>query len=214
MGGAEAAPVEDPNAKERLFWDATRKINTVAGYQGYIDTYPDGLFAEDAQAAIEDLQLAPLRAAEAEEDALRLSRDDRREIQRSLTLLEYDPRGIDGIFGPGSRAAITRFQQANGLEATGYVTRGLLDRLTLQAERRNAELEAEAARRKIELERQDRAYWRETGALGDEAGLRAYLERYPDGVFAEIATVRLRPFEDARRAAAAAQDRADWDAAT
>jgi len=151
--------------------------------------------------------------AEAEEDALNLSRDARRQIQRNLTLLDYDPKGIDGIFGRGSRAAITTFQQANGLPATGFVTRGMMDRLSVQADRRNAELEAEAERRRVELERQDRAYWRETGALGDEAGLRAYIERYPDGVFADIAAVRLKPFEDARREAAAVQDRADWDAA-
>lgn len=213
VGGATATPVADPNAQERLFWQATQNIGTVAGFQGYLATYPGGLFVADARTAIEDLELAPVRQAEASEAALELSRNDRREIQRALTLLEYDPRGIDGIFGPGSRAALTRFQQANGLADTGFVTRGLMDRLALQAERRNAELEAEAARRKAELERQDRAYWRSTGALGDEAGLRAYLERYPDGVFAEIATVRLQPFEDARRQAAAVQDRAAWDAA-
>jgi peptidoglycan hydrolase-like protein with peptidoglycan-binding domain len=213
MGGVEAAPIADPNAQERLFWQASQKIGTVAGFQGYLATYPNGLFVEEARKAIEDLELAPVRQAEATEAALNLSRDDRRDIQRALTLLDYEPRGIDGIFGPGSRAALSRFQQANGLTDTGFVTRGLMDRLALQAERRNAELEAEAERRKLELERQDRAYWRATGALGDEAGLRAYLERYPDGVFAEIATVRLKPFEEARRQAAAAQDRAAWDAA-
>ncbi len=213
MGGAPAEIVADPDSAERAFWEATTKINSRAGYQGYLNSYPNGLFKSEAQQAIADIEAAPAREAEAREQALSLSRDDRREIQRALTLLEYDPRGIDGIFGPGSRAALTRFQQANGLEATGFVTRGLMDRLALQAERRNAELEAEAERRKVEIERQDRAYWRETGALGDEAGLRAYLERYPDGVFAEIATVRLAPFEEARRAQAAEQDRADWDAA-
>jgi peptidoglycan hydrolase-like protein with peptidoglycan-binding domain len=205
--------VEDPNSAERAFWTATQGINSAAGYQGYLNTYPDGLFVAEARRAIERIEQEPAQLAEAEEDRLNLSRDARRQIQRSLTLLDYDPKGIDGIFGRGSRAAITKFQQANGLPATGFVTRGLVDRLKVQADRRNAELEAEAERRRVELERQDRAYWQETGALGDEAGLRAYIERYPDGVFAEIAAVRLKPFEDARRDAAAAQDRADWDAA-
>jgi peptidoglycan hydrolase-like protein with peptidoglycan-binding domain len=215
MGGTPAVQVEveDPNSAERAFWTATQGINSAAGYQGYLNTYPDGLFTDEARQAIERIEQEPAKLAEAEEDALNLSRDARRQIQRNLTLLDYDPKGIDGIFGRGSRAAITKFQQANGLPATGFVTRGMMDRLSVQAERRNAELEAEAERRRVELERQDRAYWQETGALGDEAGLRAYIERYPDGVFADIAAVRLKPFEDARREAAAAQDRADWDAA-
>ena len=33
-------------------------------------------------------------------------RDQRRDVQRGLTLLEFDTRGTDGIFGRGSRAAI------------------------------------------------------------------------------------------------------------
>ncbi len=213
MGGTPAVEVEGPDSAERAFWTATQGINTAAGFQGYLNTYPDGLFVEEARRAIERIEQEPVKLAEAEEEALNLSRDARRQIQRSLTLLDYDPKGIDGIFGRGSRAAITKFQQANGLAATGFVTRGLMDRLKVQADRRNAELEAEAERRRVELERQDRAYWQETGALGDEAGLRAYIERYPDGVFADIAAVRLKPFEDARRDAAAVQDRADWDAA-
>ena len=213
IGGSEAVAVVDPDAAEKAFWDATKSINTVFGFQGYLNKYPEGLFADEARREIARIEAEPALRAEADEQALGLSRDARREIQRALTLLEYDPKGIDGIFGPGSRAAITRFQTVNGLEPTGFVTAAMRTQLDAQAERRSAELEAEAERRRIELERQDRAYWRETGALGDEVGLRSYLERYPDGVFAEIATVRLAPFEDARRAAAAEQDRADWDAA-
>lgn len=213
MGGAEAIAVADPDASEKAFWDATRQINTEFGFAGYLNKYPDGLFAQEARDEIARIKAAPALRAEADEQALGLSRDARREIQRSLTLLDYDPKGIDGIFGRGSRAAITKFQSVNGLETTGFVTSAMMTQLSAQAERRSAELEAEAEQRRAEVERQDRAYWQSTGALGDEVGLRSYLERYPDGVFAEIATVRLAPFEDARRAAAAGQDRADWDAA-
>ena len=35
----------------------------------------------------------------------------------------HDPRGVDGIFGPGTRAALSAWQTAEGLEATGYLTR-------------------------------------------------------------------------------------------
>jgi len=36
-------------------------------------------------------------------------------LQMALEVLGFDPNGIDGVFGPGTRTALTNFQQANGL---------------------------------------------------------------------------------------------------
>ncbi|PTX57627.1 putative peptidoglycan binding protein [Litoreibacter ponti] len=209
----QAAPVVDPDASEKSLWRVTQTIGTVEGFRNYLQQHPDGLFADEARARIAEIENEPARRAEAAEDALSLNRARRREIQRALSLLDYDPRGIDGIFGPGSRAAIAKWQSENAAEATGFLTGPQLTLLATQAERRAAELEEQARLRQLEIERADRAYWQATGEQGDEAGLRAYLERYPDGVFAEIAQARLKPFEAARREAAATQDRATWDAA-
>lgn len=211
--GATVLPVTTEAAKEEARWRTTESIGTKEAYENYLSAYPSGQFAAQAREALAEIEAAPQKLAEATEAALDLKRDDRRHVQRNLTLLEFDPRGIDGIFGKGSRAAITQWQRVNGEEATGFLTGPQIARLQAQADKRAAELEAEAAERKLQLERQDRSYWRATGQLGDEAGLRAYLERYPDGLFAEVALARLEPFEAARRAQAAAQDRADWDAA-
>lgn len=41
------------------------------------------------------------------------------EAQQILTSLGFDPQGIDGKLGPNTRAAISKFQAANGLPATG-----------------------------------------------------------------------------------------------
>lgn len=68
--------------------------------------------------------------------------------------------------------------------------------------------------RKADQERQDQAYWDQTGAKGDEAGLRAYVKRYPDGQFADLAGQRLAAIEAAARDQAAARDRGEWDRAT
>ena len=203
----------DPDAEQKAFWKVTQEIGSLDAYEAYAKRHPEGLFFTQAQSEIEWIKAQPLLLAEAGEKALNLSRDRRREIQRGLSLLEYDPKGIDGIFGRGSRAAIQKWQNVNGEEATGFLSLAQIERLQAQADRRSRELEEEARLRKLELERKDRTYWRASGQGGDEPGLRAYLERYPDGVFAEIAIARLQPFEDARRAAAAEQDRADWDAA-
>lgn len=197
---------------ERTLWQSTQEIGTVAAYEAYLRRYPDGPHAAEARRAIAQAN-DPVARARAAEEAMNLTRDQRRQVQRDLSILDIDPKGIDGIFGPGSRRAIATWQAQNGHESTGYLTPDQRTQLAAQAERRAAELEAEAARRQAEQERQDRLYWEQTGAAGDEAGLRAYLKRYPDGLFAELAQERLAVFEERRRAEAQAADRAAWDRA-
>ncbi len=206
-------PSEAERAEEDAAWSRARTAGTIAGYETYLAAWPQGRFAALARSEVERLRADPVVQAEAAETALGLSRDARRTIQRQLSLLGHDPRGIDGLFGPGSRAAITAWQRTQGLRTTGYLDRDQIQRLTAQAERRAAELEAEAAERRAAQEREDRTYWGQTGAAGDEAGLRAYLRRYPDGLFADVATERLAVIEEARREQAATRDRAAWDAA-
>ncbi|WP_343116504.1 peptidoglycan-binding domain-containing protein [Ostreiculturibacter nitratireducens] len=210
---ATEAGEADTTSAERAFWQVTRGMGTVASYEAYLARYPSGLFAPTARAEIARLKAEPARLAEEVENALRLTRDQRREVQRNLSLMGFDPRGIDGIFGRGSRTAITNWQKANGFDATGFLTRDQILQLSAQAGKKAAELEAEAAARRAEEERQDRLYWSQTGAAGDEAGLRAYLKRYPDGLFADLAQDRLDVIEENRRQTSAAQERAAWDRA-
>ncbi|MGL4279746.1 MAG: peptidoglycan-binding domain-containing protein [Albidovulum sp.] len=208
-GGNEALAAE---LAERELWETTRGVDTVKGYESYLRRYPDGLFADAARKAIA-AKNDPAARAKAAEDALALSRDQRRQIQRDLSILDINPRGLDGLFGPGSRTAIATWQKRNDHPATGFITGPQMAALAAQAERRAAELEVEAAKRQADLERQDRLYWEQTGKAGDEAGLRAYLKRYPDGLFAELAQERLKVFDDQRKEEAAAADRAAWDRA-
>lgn len=199
-------PPADP---DQVAWDEARGIGTLEAYQTYLDQFPRGRFARDAQAQVDRLDNTPERI----EARLNLTRDERRAVQRHLALLGFDPRGIDGVFGAGSRGAIGSWQRREGLVATGFLDRDQIHRLAQQAARRAAELEAEARERQAEQERQDRAFWRDTGAGRDEAGLRAYLDRFPDGIFGQIARDRLAEIDAQRRAEAQARDRAAWDAA-
>jgi len=216
LAKATAAPVaETPKMDngELAYWQAAVDIGTVESLLAYVERYPNGGFVAEANKRIGEIRADPERRAREAEEALKLSRDARREIQRNLSLLEFNPRGIDGLFGRGSRAAISDWQSKNGHEATGYITDRQVAQLKLAAQRRAAELAEEARLRRIEEERKDRAYWENTGRAGDEPGLRAYLERYPDGVFAEIAQARLDVFEKARRAETARAEGEAWDAA-
>ncbi len=113
----------------------------------------------------------------------------------------------------GTRAAISAWQGANRFAQTGSLNRDQIFELAQQGARRAAQLEAEARARQAEQERQDRAFWRDTGSGGDEVGLRAYLTRFPDGIFSSVAQDRLNQIEADRRAAAQARDRAAWDIA-
>jgi peptidoglycan hydrolase-like protein with peptidoglycan-binding domain len=208
-----SAPTPDAAEVERAIWEATQAQDSLEAYQGYLARYPVGEFAEDARKMVAEINSEPFRTERKAEEALGLNRDQRRQIQRHLTVLEYNPRGIDGIFGRGTRAAVKAFQQKNGFPQSTYMNPQQIERLALQAERRTAELEAEAERRRLAAERQDRAYWDATGAVGDEAGLRTYLKKYPDGLFSDAASEKLRVIEESMRAQAEARDRAAWDQA-
>ncbi len=200
------APARDGD--DRAFAHAQAQ-GTEDALRRYLEDFPAGAHAEAARAALAALEMTPERV----EEALAFSRDERRAIQRELTLLGFDPRGIDGIFGPATRAALTAWQRHNAHDATGFLTRDQVFQLSAQAARRAAELEAEARERQAEQERRDRAFWRETGAAGDERGLRLYLERFPQGLFAAVARQRLQEIEDERARAEALRDRAAWDTA-
>ena len=139
--------------------------------------------------------------AEQRERDLNLTRDQRRTIQANLTALGYNTRGVDGIFGAGSRGAITAWQQAQSFTATGFLSQGQIDLLAVQADNRRAAEAAEQARAQAEREREDRAFWQATGASGDARGLRRYLENYPDGVFAEQAREQLEALDRTDREA-------------
>ncbi|MGZ9809247.1 peptidoglycan-binding protein [Pseudoroseicyclus sp. H15] len=207
------APAPRSNAAEEALWQGALALDTVQAYRNYLSNYPVGRHASDAEAAIEAIISEPNRAARLVEEAMRLDRDERQDVQRDLTMLGYNTRGIDGIFGPGTRGAVTNWQQENGFPQTSYLTPDQITRIDAQAARRAAELEAEAERRAAAERRADNSFWEETGREGDEAGLRAYLERYPDGIHAEEARDDLQRMEEAARQRARAAERRDWDLA-
>lgn len=212
-GSTQPPQTANDRASDIRDWRAASAANTADAYQNYIDTHPQGDFVDMAESRMRALEDTPEARAERTEQALDLNRDARRAIQRNLSLLDYDTRGIDGIFGRGTRAAITAWQRAERFEETGYVTREQIALLDEQARRRAAELEAEAEARREQLLASDLEYWNQTGAGADEAALRAYLNRFPDGEFSVLARERLAIFEEQKRERASAIDRQLWDEA-
>ena len=171
------------------------------------DLHRFGFAPRDAVLAAESVEAAPLPVvrpeptavtpqpqpvpqadpAEQREQELNLTRAERREIQENLVALGYNTRGVDGVFGRGSRSAIAAWQQAEEFTASGFLSRGQIDLLNVQADNVRAEAQAAQVSAQAEREREDRAFWQATGASGEEAALRRYLTAFPDGVFADRA---------------------------
>lgn len=206
-------PAPQVDTGQLAYWNAVQDMGTADALQSYLDRYPEGDFAADARRMIEEIRTAPRRQAEAAEAGLNLDREQRRNVQRNLSLVGIDPKGIDGIFGPGSRAAIGQWQQANGYEATTFLTAAQMDRLQEQATIKARELEEQARQRREAEEAADRAYWQDLGQGQDEAALRAYLNRYPEGLFADVANDRIAAIEAETRQQTQGAEAQAWDQA-
>lgn len=187
---------------EALIWANALADGTETEISAYRERYPEGRYAREADGLLAALQQSPLELARDGEAALALGHAARRDIQRDLSLLGFDTRGIDGIFGRGSRAAVADWQAASGFGATGYLSgeqiAALADAATARAE---------------ELEEEDAIFWRNNGRDGDEAGLRAYVAAYPDGLFSDIALDRLVVFDAEHRDSAEVAEARAWDRA-
>ena len=198
---------------ERRLWQQVSAQNTVAAYQLYLNRYPNGQFAQSARAQIDELQLTPQDRARLVEEALNLDRNQRRAIQRNLTLIGFDTAGVDGILGRRSRQAIAGWQKSIGLLPTSFLNANQIAQIETAGAARAEQLRREAERRRAEQERQDRNYWGQTGVNGSEAGLRQYLQRYPEGLFSAEAINRLKQIEREQRRLAQAEERRAWDQA-
>lgn len=65
--------------------------------------------------------------------ALKLSRREVAELQARLNAMGYDPNGIDGLSGKGTRNAISLWQENAGIPVTGYLDGEQIDALIREA---------------------------------------------------------------------------------
>ena len=203
-------PADDPGSLdaeiEITFWRTAENSGRREDYESYLRRFPDGFFVELARARLEDMDertreepSAPQVDPNVEaENALNLSRIRKRRVQEFLNALGFNPRGIDGIFGPGTRGALSEWQKARGYEVTGYLTASQLNQLNAEGNRAIDEARREAERQRVEAERADNDFWQRTGASGRPRDMRDYLDKYPDGLHATEAREALERIEEQR----------------
>lgn len=186
---------------ELEFWRSTEASGTRADYEAYLRRYPNGLFVDIARnrlgrAATSDPQPQPTATtsttrAAAAENALRLSRDDRRRIQEDLTELGYDTNGVDGLFGRGTRGAIRGWQASEELPSTGYLddeqVRILAENAEISRAERQRAAEENSRRSQADLYEQDEDDWRSSREVHSYAGYQRYLKLHPNGRYANEA---------------------------
>lgn len=107
------------------------------------------------------------QTSEMTESDLGLNRDMRREIQRRLTLIGHDTKGVDGSLGKNSRKAIIEWQVAYQLLPTGYLNDSQLSALKqASAEEYAAWEKDEASKPKKKKKKKRRVRLCKRGVLG------------------------------------------------
>jgi len=201
--------------QEAAYWKAVLDLSTIAGFNAYLQHYPNGEFVEGANARILAIQDATPKYTPQEqvEIDLNLTRNDRSRVQEQLSFLGFNTRGIDGLFGPATRAALTRWQSQNEVEPSGFLTAVEMKKMRAQAERRAKRLALEAQAKHDAREAADAAFWQSTGANGKEPDLLAYLRKYPEGLYSVSAKAGLKEIDVKKRKKALASETVKWDEA-
>ena len=121
------------------------------------------------------------------EEGLNLDRAARRQIQQGLQAEGFDPGGADGLFGPRTRAAIRHWQSSRGAGPTGYLDGSAVEAL------RSAGGTAAAARVALDAATpvQENLFWQSVMNSTNPADFEAYLLRFPNGLFSDLAQNRL-----------------------
>lgn len=188
-------PAFAASESELEFWRSAERAGQTEDYRAYLDRYPDGEFAPLARNRIFEVPRTNSSSAattpmapSSEEAALGLSSSDKRRVQANLVAKGYDTRGVDGIFGAGSRAAIRGWQQAEGRTASGYLTASDYAALTGETTGDAAAANARAADGATPEESRE---WRQAQIADTDDAYRTYLDRYPNGQHADEALTKI-----------------------
>jgi Putative peptidoglycan binding domain len=97
------------------------------GYGLYPYAYYDGAYDDNGAYAADEYATAPDSSRSEYDGDAQVS-----DVQSALAREGYYDGAIDGNLGPGTRNALRRYQRDHGLDATGGITRGVIESLRLR----------------------------------------------------------------------------------
>jgi len=132
-GIIEGLPVliapESPTSEERSdYLSLVAALNDCAPFEDLI-VGGEFLATTSSDGRVVFISSIDVQTSEITESELELTRKTRREIQRRLTLIGHDTKGVDGSLGKNSGMAIIEWQVANQLLPTGYLNDSQLSAL-------------------------------------------------------------------------------------
>lgn len=105
-------------------------VITSAGSGVVFESLSNGSSAEPA-VALREAPIVPegqnlrpkfAKSSEQTENGLNLNRQGIRDVQARLLVIGFDPNGVDGVIGRGTRSALRGWQVSVGLSATGFLS--------------------------------------------------------------------------------------------
>lgn len=140
---ATPAALQAPQMLEMKLWEAAERSGQPEDLKAYLEAHPNGYFAQIARNRLARIAAPATRGSEVDSKAaatqgdeagLALSQKDRIETQVRLKAVGFDPGGASGNFGPGTRRALSGWQTARGLPASGFLSQGQRGALWEQSE--------------------------------------------------------------------------------
>ncbi len=168
-----AAPAQPDHTVELAYWESIKSSTDAALFEAYLSQYPEGLFAPLARAKISVIQKNSVTTQHQSETAFFQA------IQNSDSKADFEAylqQFPDGTFASLARARIAAIEKR---------------------ERDVAQVRSTAP----QTNRED-ALWNEVEAAGSAAEFQVYLDRYPDGKFADIARARIAGLKERQQIAA------------
>lgn len=134
-----------PQTLEMRLWESAEKSNTVEDYKVYLQSHPNGYFAQIAKnrvaaisgrsptppaaepvkavQTVSDADLAKEIGTAKTETAIKWTPSERKEAQERLKALGFEPGRVSPEFQPETRKAIAEWQSSRSIAETGYLTK-------------------------------------------------------------------------------------------
>jgi len=176
---APAAPAQPDNTVELTFWNSIKDSDDPGLFEAYLSQYPNGLFAALASAKIAAIQKRNAAALGQTDTAFFQAIQNSEDAADFEAYLEQYPNG--------AFAALARARIAS------------IDRRSQQVSRSAAQSPAAAPQTDPDTD-----FWNQVKDARTVAELQAYLGRFPQGKYADIAKAKIAGIEEQRQVAALA----------